>query len=210
MNILSNICIKKDIALKIFLPNIFKAIENLLLDYINSYNEFKFLVDGINYDSIDITVNSVKIFSYILFIDIINEDNKENIIGIKRLIYDCYINLLIEKNILVDNMLIENIIFYFDNIWISDNHLINFLEEYVRINLNTDSYLIHLQYRLLMNIHELHKKYNTFLNKLYNINNNIFTKNIEYRLIESDFNEFIEKKKNKHVANLLLSFKDTI
>jgi hypothetical protein len=45
---------------------------------------------------------------------------------------------------------------------------------------------------------------------LYNINNNIFSKKIENRLIESDFNEFIEKKKNKHAANLLLSFKDII
>jgi 5'-3' exonuclease len=146
-----------------------------------------------------------------LFIDIINEENEDNIDGIKKIIYNCYINLLIEKK-----MLAENIIFYFDNIWISDNHLINFLEEYVRINLNTDAYIIHLQYRLLMSIHDLPTKYNTFLNKLYNINNDIFTNNnsiilnIEYRLIESDFNEFLEKKKNKHIANLLLSFSGII
>ena len=206
MNISGNISSKKDIALKIFLPNVFKAIENSLLHFINSNNKFNFSVDGVNYDSTDITVNSVKIFSYILFIDIINEKNEENIIGIKRFIYDCYINLLTEKNILVENMSIENIIFYFDNIWISDNHLINFLEEYVGIHIDTKK--IHLQYRLLINIHNLYKKYKTFLNNLYNINNNIFTKNIENRLIESDFNEFIEKKKNKHAANLLLSFRD--
>jgi len=208
MNILDNISSKKDIALKIFLPNVFKAIENSLLHFINIDNKFNFSLDGVNYDSTDITIDTLKIFSYILFIDIINEKNEENIIGIKRFIYDCYINLLIEKNISIENMSIENIIFYFDNIWISDNHLINFLEEYVGIHIDTRK--IHLQYRLLINIHNLYKKYNTFLNNLYNINNNIFSKKIENRLIESDFNEFIEKKKNKHAANLLLSFKDII
>jgi hypothetical protein len=207
MDILNNSLKKKNIALKIFLPNVFKAIENLLLDLINTENKFKFSIDNINYDSSDITINSVKILSYILFIDIINEDYID---GIKKIIYNHYINLLIGKK-----MSIENIVFYFDNIWISHNHLINFLEEYIRINLDTDAYIVHLQYRLLINIHNLSKKYNTFLNKLYNINNNIFRNNnfifnIQYRIIETDFNEFIEKKKKKHAANILLSFNNKI